>query len=261
MSSSDVPMSKAQVLDSEDRQLSPCSLDRARQLLAAGKATLVCERPFTIQLPYGVVLATPGESGQDRKVGEGKSILLHTCCGPCSTYTIERLREQGFQVTGLWYNPNIHPYSEHQRRLASMEAYARSAGLCLLQEQGYEMLDFLRMVAGREGFRERCGLCYQMRLGRTASVAAAEGFDAFTTTLLISPHQDQNLLHDAGAAAGKEYRVEFYFENFRRGWSERGRLTREHGLYQQEYCGCVYSEWERYSGEKISLGVSGQGDA
>jgi predicted adenine nucleotide alpha hydrolase (AANH) superfamily ATPase len=90
-----------------------------------------------------------------------------------------------------------------------------------------------------------------MRLGRTAQVAARKGIDAFTTTLLISPHQDQELLRQTGQAAGEEYGVEFHFENFRKGWSERGRLTREHDLYRQQYCGCIYSEWERYSGQQI----------
>lgn len=213
---------------------------------------MVCEHPFTIQLPYGVKLASPEGSLQQREVGEGKSILLHTCCGPCSTYTIGRLRDQGFQVTGLWYNPNIHPYSEHQRRLSSMRAYAQSAGLRLMEEQGYEMLDFLRLVAGREVHGERCRLCYELRLGRTARVAAAEGFDAFTTTLLISPHQDQDSLCQVGTAESQKHRVEFYFENFRRGWSERGRLTREHDLYRQQYCGCIYSEWERYAGDQLA---------
>jgi predicted adenine nucleotide alpha hydrolase (AANH) superfamily ATPase len=245
-------MSKAQVLDSEGRRLSPCALDRARRLVADGKATLVCDHPLTIQVSYEVELAAPEESPQQRKVGEGKSILLHTCCGPCSTYTIGRLRDQGFEVSGLWYNPNIHPYSEHQRRLASMQAYAESAGLRLVEEREYEMLDFLRLVAGREIHGERCRLCYELRLGRTAQVAAAQGFDAFTTTLLISTHQDQDLLRQAGTAAGEEHHVEFYFENFRRGWSERGRLTREHDLYRQQYCGCIYSEWERYSGTNIA---------
>ena len=253
-------MSKAQVVDSEGKQLSPCPLDRARRLVADGRANLVSDRPFTIQLPYRVVLTAPEEPARQRKVGEGKNILLHTCCGPCSTYTVEQLRDQGFQVTGLWYNPNIQPYSEHQRRLTSMQDYARSARLRLREEPGYEMLDFLRLVAGREGHGQRCRLCYELRLGRAAKVAAAEGFDAFTTTLLISPHQDQGLLRQVGTAAGQEHRVEFYFENFRRGWSERGRLTREHDLYRQQYCGCVYSEWERYSGEKVALVASEQHD-
>ena len=141
-----------------------------------------------------------------------------------------------------------------------MEEYSESAGLPLVREPGYEMVDFLRMVVGNEAQGERCRRCYQMRLARTAKVAARDGFDAFSTTLLISPHQDQDLLREVGEAVAEGHGVEFHYENFRRGWSERGRLTREHDLYRQQYCGCVYSEWERFSGEKVTSGVSGSPD-
>jgi predicted adenine nucleotide alpha hydrolase (AANH) superfamily ATPase len=113
------------------------------------------------------------------------------------------------------------------------------------------MVEFLRNVVGAEAQGERCRHCYTMRLDRTARVAAQEGFDAFTTTLLISPHQDQGMLQNAGEVAGRKHGVDFHFENFRRGWSERGRLTQEHNLYRQEYCGCVYSEWERHTGQQV----------
>ena len=248
-------MNKSEVLDSEGRRLSSCPLDRARRLLAEGRATLVSEDPFAIQLTRKVEIPPREQPAAIEIVGKGKSILLHTCCGPCSTYTVERLRQQGFEVTGFWYNPNIHPFSEHERRLESMESYAGSVGLPLLREEGYEMVQFLRLVAGREARPERCGLCYRMRLQRTAEVAAARGFDAFTTTLLISPHQNQDLLREIGADLAREHGVDFHFENFRRGWSERGRLTREHDLYRQQYCGCVYSEWERYGGVEIAQEV------
>ena len=243
-------MKTARVLDSKGRRLSPCSPDKAKRMVSKGEATLISRDPLTIQLPYVVKLPSDPEPMQQPRVGEGRTILLHTCCGPCSTYTINRLRDQGFDVSGLWYNPNVHPYAEHQKRLTSMREYAESAGMPLLCEEGYEMLDFLRNIVGSEAHGERCRHCYAMRLDRTARVAAQEGFDAFTTTLLISPHQDQDKLRDVGEASSKTHGVEFHFENFRRGWSERGRLTREHDLYRQHYCGCVYSEWERHTGQK-----------
>jgi predicted adenine nucleotide alpha hydrolase (AANH) superfamily ATPase len=254
--STSVEMKTARVLDSKGRQLSPCSSDKARKLLAQGAAALISENPLTIRLSYAVELPPRPQATNPEKIEEGRSILLHTCCGPCATYTINRLREQGYAVSGFWYNPNIHPFAEHQRRLASMEAYAESVRLPLLIEEGYEMLEFLRAVVGREAHLERCRRCYAMRLSRTAKVAAEEGFDSFTTTLLISPHQNQDLLRETGETAGAEHGVEFQFENFRRGWSERGRLTREHDLYRQQYCGCIYSEWERYSGHKIAAEAS-----
>jgi len=245
-------MDRIRVLDSKARELSPCSPEKAQRLLARGKATLVGENPLTIQLPYAVELPPKSEETEKRRVGEGRSILLHTCCGPCSTYTVNRLREEGFQVTGFWYNPNIHPFSEHEERRASFEKYVESVGLPFIREDGYEMLQFLRLVTGNEAHGKRCRLCYEMRLTRTARVALREGFDAVTTTLLISPHQDQGLLRETGERVAREHGVEFHFENFRRGWSERGHLTDEHGLYRQQYCGCVYSEWERYAGASIS---------
>jgi predicted adenine nucleotide alpha hydrolase (AANH) superfamily ATPase len=237
------------VLDANGQRLSPTTAEKARKLIARGTATLVSEEPFTIQLSYSVELPPKPKEGE--KPGKGKRILLHICCGPCSTYPIEQLREEGFQVTGFWYNPNIHPWQEHQRRRQSVQKYAEAVDLPVIWYEKYEMPLYLRAVVGHERFRERCRICYRMRLEKTAQVAAEGGFDVFTTTLLISPHQDQALIRQIGEEVAEVCGVDFYFENFRRGWSERGRLTREHALYRQQYCGCIYSEWERYNGVHI----------
>ena len=178
---------------------------------------------------------------------QGKTILLHVCCAPCGTYTIDRLRSQGFQVTGFWYNPNIHPWQEHEKRREALAAYAEEVRLPMIWEPTYEMPLFLRAVAGKERFRQRCAICYRLRLEKTAETADKGEFDAFTTTLLISPYQDQKLIKTTGERMAAQHGLHFYFENFRRGWSERGRITREHDLYRQQYCGCIYSEWERYN--------------
>ena len=187
---------------------------------------------------------------RDVKERPGTQLLLHVCCAPCSTYTLRRLREIGFDVGGLWYNPNIHPWLEHERRRESLVDYAGRVELPMLWHPSYDMPAFLRRVSGKEQFRQRCALCYEMRLAETARQAHAGGYAAFTTTLLISPYQDQGLIREIGEGAGSAAGVEFFFEDFRRGWAERGRLTKEHGLYRQQYCGCIYSEWERYSGAK-----------
>ncbi|MBC7241120.1 MAG: epoxyqueuosine reductase QueH [Anaerolineae bacterium] len=179
----------------------------------------------------------------------GQRVLLHICCGPCATYTVGRLRELGFQVTGFWYNPNIHPWQEHERRRESLAGFAEQVELPMLWQPGYEMPAFLRLVAGRERFRRRCAICYAIRLRAAAQQARADGFDAFTTTLLISPYQEQELIRRIGEHLAEREGVRFYFEDFRRGWAERGRLTRLYNLYRQQYCGCIYSEWERYQGE------------
>jgi len=232
------------VLDSSGQRLSPCSAQKARRMLTQGKAKLVAETPPTIQLPYAVSLKTRPRAQPERKPGEGQRLLLHICCGPCGTYTIQRLREQGFAVSGFWYNPNIHPFAEHERRRECVHAYAEEVGLPMVWWEEYEMPAYFRAVVGHEAFGERCAICYRLRLERTAQVARERGFHAFTTTLLISPYQQQAVIRSIGEETAGQYGLEFYFENFRRGWSERGRIAREQELYQQRYCGCVYSEWE-----------------
>jgi len=237
-------MTQVIVLDQEGTRLSPCAPERAEKLLQAGRAIVVCREPLTIRLTYTVKLPPAPQPSGPGGIGSGKRLLLHICCGPCATYPVRALRAEGYAVTGHWYNPNIHPYSEHAKRREALAVFAEKVELPLIAEDGYEMPAFFRAVAGRERFRERCILCYRLRLARTAARARAEGYDAFTTTLLISPYQDQAAIRKIGEALAEEVGVAFHFENFRRGWAERGRLTREYGLYAQSYCGCLYSEWE-----------------
>ncbi|OGO06819.1 MAG: hypothetical protein A2Y73_02540 [Chloroflexi bacterium RBG_13_56_8] len=170
--------------------------------------------------------------------------MLHVCCGPCATYTVKRLREEGWDVTGYWFNPNIHPFSEHERRRETLARYAEEISLPVIWEPGYEMPAFFRAVVGHERFRERCVICYRLRLERTARVAAEGKFDAITTTLLISPYQDQDALRRLGDEFAEDCGVSFYFENFRQGFVEHHELAREHNMYMQRFCGCIYSEWE-----------------
>ena len=182
-------------------------------------------------------------------------ILLHCCCGPCATYTVNRLREEGFQVAAFWYNPNVHPFTEHRSRLEAMRTTAQAMELPLTVAEGYEMIDYFRAVVGHEG--ERCGDCFRLRLSRTAAVACEKGFSAFTTTLLISPYQKHELLREVGETVAKEQGGEFYYEDFRPGFRESHRLSRELNLYHQKYCGCVYSEWERYGKVEIAKILEG----
>jgi len=235
----------ARVLDLNGRPLASTSDEKARRLIATGKATLLTEEPLTICLTRAVDRPIqPAPQTAEGPIGAGRRILVHICCAPCATYTVRRLRELAFEVTGYWYNPNIHPFSEHERRRETLIRYADEISLPVRQAAGYEMVEFLRAVSGHEQFGERCRLCYQMRLEETARFAAHEGFTVFTTTLLISPYQDQQMIKTLGESAAARYGIAFLFENFRRGWAERGRLVREHALYSQRYCGCLYSEWE-----------------
>lgn len=232
------------VLDASGQRLSSCSEQKARRMLAEGKATLVSEAPLAIQLPYTVAVPVSRETSLETNPDQGRRLLLHVCCGPCSTYSIKRLREQGFEVTGFWYNPNIHPFAEHERRRECAQTYAQEIGLPMIAWEEYEMPAYFRAVVGHEAFGERCAICYQLRLERTVQAAQERGFDAFCTTLLISPYQQQALIRRIGEELARNYGPEFHFENLRRGWSERGRMAHEYGMYQQRYCGCLYSEWE-----------------
>lgn len=184
--------------------------------------------------------------------GTAEPMLLHICCAPCATYPVQYLRGLGHEVTGFWYNPNIHPWTEHEARRTSLAGYAERLGLRLVWQPGYDTVGFLRAVAGLEARGERCAVCYTMRLDAAAARTRALGLGLFTTSLLISPYQDQKLIRAAGEAAAAAHRVRFHFESFRRGWSERSRLTREYDLYRQQYCGCLFSEFERYT--KLEVG-------
>jgi hypothetical protein len=172
------------------------------------------------------------------------SLLIHTCCAPCATYTIDHWRKQRLEVASLWYNPNIHPYQEHQRRLETLEFFSQTVELPLIKEPAYQMIEYLRAVVGREG--ERCAECFRLRLSRTAQKARELGMDAFTTTLLISPYQKHDLLREVGERVAGEQKIKFLYEDLRSGYSQSRTMSRELGLYRQQYCGCLYSEWERF---------------
>jgi predicted adenine nucleotide alpha hydrolase (AANH) superfamily ATPase len=173
------------------------------------------------------------------------NILLHICCGPCSLYPLQYLRQGGFAVQGYFDNPNIHPFREWLKRKETLEKYAVDSGLEIICNDDYQMEEFFRRVAYHEA--ERCRHCYLMRLEQTAQMAANGGFQCFSTTLLVSPYQDHQLIKDTGELVGERCGVPFYYHDFRPGYREGVRLSRELGMYRQPYCGCVYSEKERFA--------------
>jgi hypothetical protein len=234
---------QADVLDARGFKLSPCPEDRAYALVRRGKAEILSEEPLVIRLRETVDIPQPTTPQVVRPL-EGRRLLLHICCAPCSTYSVRHLVEQGGDITGFWFNPNVHPYDEHELRRETLARYSGEAGFDVVWEPGYEMDEFLRAIKGREAFRQRCLICYRMRLERTARTAARQGFAAFSTTLLISPYQDQETIHRLGNEAACEHGVEFYFENLRKGFAEHYRLARAAELYMQRYCGCIYSRRE-----------------
>ena len=176
-----------------------------------------------------------------------KRVLIHSCCAHCAAYTIEHWRKEGYEVSALWYNPNIHPYTEHQKRLEAMQTLAEEMDVPLINAGGYDVVEYFRGVVGNEA--ERCGHCFRLRLSRTAATAKEMGFDAFTTTLLISPHQKHDLLKEIGEELGGE--IEFLYADLRKRYSDSRHITKPMDLHRQQYCGCIYSEWERYSGTEI----------
>lgn len=146
---------------------------------------------------------------------------------------------------GLWYNPNIHPYTEYRKRLDSVKRWAEKLGERVIYDERYELQKFLRKVVYRESFR--CTICYSLRLEKTAIFARHGNFDFFTSTLLASPHQNQDLIREVARAIGKKYNVKPYLTCFKDGWKESREISHQMGLYHQSYCGCIYSEEERYA--------------
>jgi predicted adenine nucleotide alpha hydrolase (AANH) superfamily ATPase len=171
-------------------------------------------------------------------------LLLHTCCGPCSIYPVQLLRDEGVEVMGFFYRHNIHPYTECLRRQETLTHYAKDIGLKLLLQPGYELEQFLQAVVFREV--ERCRHCYFDRLKTTALMARRGKFDAFSSTLLYSKFQNHELVKSVGEAVGQSVGVAFYYRDFRQGWKIGIETSKRLGMYRQSYCGCIYSEKQRY---------------
>ncbi len=178
-----------------------------------------------------------------------KKVLVHSCCAHCAAYTVDYWRQQGYEVSALWYNPNIHPYMEHQHRLEATQSLAQQMNLPLIVTEGYDIIDYFHQVVGHES--QRCQYCFGLRLLKTAEIAHQMGFGAFTTTLLISPHQKHDLLREIGNTVAKEKGIDFLYADLRKHYSDSRHMTKGLNLYRQQYCGCVYSEWERYTNIKI----------
>ncbi|MEW6142866.1 MAG: epoxyqueuosine reductase QueH [Chloroflexota bacterium] len=172
------------------------------------------------------------------------SLLLHVCCAHCGAYSIDYWRNQGYSVTALWYNPNIHPYLEYQRRLEAVEILTKASGISLIKHDDYEIASFFRAVAGHE--EDRCRYCFALRLSHTAFVARDRGFDVFSTTILISPYQKHEVAKQVGESAAADAGVGFLYADLRKRFSDSRRITKPMELYRQQYCGCLFSEWERY---------------
>ena len=171
-------------------------------------------------------------------------VLLHCCCAPCSLSCIEPLRAEHIEPVAFWYNPNIHPWKEYEARRNCLSEYAPTVGMELIIKDEYGLRDFVRAVAG--DIEHRCEYCYGHRMEQAARFAAEHGFHAFTSTLLASTYQDHDGIANAGRRYAQQYGVEFLYRDFRENFREGNRRARELGFYMQKYCGCVFSEEDRY---------------
>ena len=168
-------------------------------------------------------------------------LLLHTCCAPCSVYCIKSLRNENIEPTVYWYNPNIHPYMEYKARRDTLKEYTRTIGINAIFEENYGLREFCKNVI--TDLENRCvKYCYRIRLEQTAKYAKENGYDTFSTTLLISPYQNHEALKEIGEELAEKYGIKFLYRDFRQGFREGQNEARELGLYMQKYCGCIFSE-------------------
>lgn len=174
-----------------------------------------------------------------------KKVLMHTCCAPCSVYCIDSLRSENIEPTVFWYNPNIHPYIEYKTRRDCLKDYTKSIDVEAIFIEEYGLDEFCRNVAN--DLENRCvNYCYVKRLSKTAKYAKEHGYDAFTTTLLVSPYQKHEELKAVCEKIAAALDIEFLYRDFRVGFREGQTKARELGLYMQKYCGCIFSEEDRY---------------
>lgn len=184
-------------------------------------------------------------------------LLLHICCAPCAIFPLSKLRRKGFQVTGYFYNPNIHDFSEYQKRFNCLKKYVQKVKLSLIEEDDYqrELKNYFNNIAKNKYRPKRCEICYEMRLKKTVEKAKDLNIKYFSTTLLVSPYQNQKKIHEVGESLSKKYGPKFYFEDFRKGYAESRHLAKKMNLYRQKYCGCMFS-WMEQKVENLRKNLS-----
>ena len=184
------------------------------------------------------------ESEVSRSVPGQMRILLHICCSPCLCGPLNLFHREGIDVEGFFYNPNIHLFVEFRRRLKSVKVLAEREKLPLICDEEYGLKEFLRSV--NDNHPERCESCYKMRLVRTAREAKDRGYDAFSTTLLASPSQQHDILRNVGKTVANDTGIEWYYRDMRKEYESGMKQAKQISLYRQQYCGCLWSEYERY---------------
>ncbi len=174
----------------------------------------------------------------------GTKLLIHVCCAPCFVAPYYDMTKKGMDITAFWYNPNIHPYTEYKQRLGSFCEFCDREAIQTTIQDDYALEAFISKAINSQ--KSRCTACYELRLQQTAKIAAERGFDAFTSTLFYSRYQDHVLMRAIADQAALDFGVKFYYQDFRSFWQEGIELSKEQGMYRQKYCGCIFSERDRY---------------
>lgn len=177
------------------------------------------------------------------------TLLLHACCAPCSSYVLEYLSKY-FKITLFFYNPNISPISEFEKRYSELIRLTSEMPGCEdvdIVDIGYGNFEFMKISKGLEESPEggeRCFKCYELRMSAAASYAKTNNFDYFTTTLSISPHKNSNKINEIGEALEKKYKTKYLYADFKKkdGYKRSIELSKQYNLYRQNYCGCIYSK-------------------
>ena len=177
--------------------------------------------------------------------GSGKKLLLHSCCAPCSSSVLKKISEF-FDITVVYYNPNIQPASEYEKRKNEQIKLLKILNIDFL-DTDYDENDFLSKICGLENEKEggaRCNKCFYIRLEKTAKLAKEEGFDLFGTTLTVSPHKNAEIINKIGGALEQKHNIKFLYSDFKKenGYLNSIKLSNEYNLYRQNYCGCIFSK-------------------
>ncbi|MCX8129384.1 MAG: epoxyqueuosine reductase QueH [Clostridia bacterium] len=173
-------------------------------------------------------------------------LLMHMCCAPCSVFPTS-LMKGDIELEGLFYNPNIHPAEEHKRRKENVELFSKLENIPVTCMDDF-MQDEWEAFKGHEDMR--CKMCYGIRMDKVAQYAKEMGFDAFTTSLLVSPYQKHDVIKNLGQKAAEKYGIDFYYKDFRPGFRQGQQMAKEMGLYRQKFCGCIVSYNESQNRKK-----------
>ncbi len=172
-----------------------------------------------------------------------KKLFLHICCAPCSIEVIDSLANDGYEIYGYFYNPNVQPFDEYKKRRDSVITYMDKLGL-EYEIADYDAYEYFEKIGDILKGKERCTICYDLRLEKSSKRAKELGFGVYSTTLLWNPHKDFNFIADVGRKNAEKYDLEFHFPKLSHDYWKYKNKAKEEEMYLQKYCGCVFSSWE-----------------